>query len=267
MSAGAAREQSNRGESRQLQPALRLGMPKRLELSEDSYCANIGRTQALSPKKNAKAAPWRQSWKHPFHTISAQLPVQREENCWKVEMNANYSCCRPAESLWMKSDTAVLKARVSVVWLQSHAFQEVSSQEIFLFKPSAIHEPHFWNEPTKLSQPHSFNKTPTTVCPVSKQQPAQFHWFSAWCYYTTGISNTNITGKNSSLLYPFHTNIIKFFHHLIFSLNPDLWITAQMSALFGDLKTEKKARPTTLFVGETKFGNVMKLWQSRQTNK
>lgn len=82
----------------------------------------------------------------------------------------------------------VLKACVvSVVELQSHAFQEVSSQEIFLFKPSAIHEPHFWNEPTKLCQPHSFNKTPTTVCPGSKQQPAQFHCFSVWCYSATRV--------------------------------------------------------------------------------
>lgn len=64
----------------------------------------------------------------------------------------------------------VLKARGStVVQLQSHAFQEVSSQEIFLFKPSAIHEPHFWNEPTKPSQLHSFNKTPTAVCPGSNR--------------------------------------------------------------------------------------------------
>lgn len=149
-------------------------------------------------------------------------------------MNANNSYCSPAESLWMKSGTVVLKACVvSVVWLQSHAFQEVSSQEIFLFKPSAIHEPHFWNEPTKLCQPHSFNKTPTTVCPGSKQQPAQFHWFSAWCYYTTGISNTN--NRENSLLYPFHTNTYEFLL-LIFSLLPDLWITAHISALFGNLE-------------------------------
>lgn len=127
-------------------------------------------------------------------------------------MNANNSCCRPAGSLWMESDTVVLKACVvSVVWLQSHAFQEVSSQEIFLFKPSAIHEPHFWNEPTKLSQPHSFNKTPTTVCPGSKQQPAQFHWFSAWRYYTTGTSNTNTTGKTAVYCIPFTLKLMNFF--------------------------------------------------------
>lgn len=82
-------------------------------------------------------------------------------------MNANNSYCGPAESLWMKSDIVLNAHVVRVVWLQSYAFQEVSSQERFLFKPSAIHEPHFWNEPTKLSQPHSFNKTPTTVCPGS----------------------------------------------------------------------------------------------------
>ncbi len=82
-------------------------------------------------------------------------------------MNANDASCGPAASLWMKSDIVLKACVVSVVWLQSHAFQEVSSQEIFLFKPSAIHEPHFWNKPTKLSQPHSFNKTPTTVCPES----------------------------------------------------------------------------------------------------
>lgn len=54
---------------------------------------------------------------------------------------------------------------IVAVQLQSHAFREVSSQEIFCFKLSAIHEPHFWNGPTKPSQQHSVNETPTIVCP------------------------------------------------------------------------------------------------------
>lgn len=50
--------------------------------------------------------------------------------------------------------------------LQSHAAGEASSQETSCcFKPSAIHEPHFWNEPTKPSQQHSVNETPTIDIP------------------------------------------------------------------------------------------------------
>lgn len=69
----------------------------------------------------------------------------------------------------MKTEIVLKACGSTVVQLQSHAFQEVSSQEICLFKPSAIHEPHFWNEPTKPSQLHSFNKTPTAVCPGSNR--------------------------------------------------------------------------------------------------
>lgn len=126
-------------------------------------------------------------------------------------MNGNNSSCRAAEYLWMKSNRhwSPKSECVRVVWLQSHAFQEVSSQEIFLFKPSAIHEPHFWNEPTKLSQPHSFNKTPTTVCPGSNQQPAQIHWFSTRCC---------CTGK-WQLAGAVQTNMNDFYCHT-FSLQP-----------------------------------------------
>lgn len=69
----------------------------------------------------------------------------------------------------MKTEIVLKACGSTVVQLQSHAFQELSSQEICLFKPSAIHEPHFWNEPTKPSQLHSFNKTPTAVCPGSNR--------------------------------------------------------------------------------------------------
>lgn len=75
-----------------------------------------------------------------------------------------------SQSLESNSELCVVSIPFSLsivaVRLQSRAAEEASSQEISCcFKPSAIHEPHFWNEPTKPSQQHSVNETPTIDIP------------------------------------------------------------------------------------------------------
>lgn len=158
-----------------------------------------------------------QSWRYRRNyalvllVLLAPLPAQRG-NCWKPQLNVSN---QNSQSLVYTSEQGVISIPVLfpivAVRLQSHAAGEASSQEISsCFKPSAIHEPHFWNEPTKPSQQHSVNETPTIdsppgtrlfrcycACCATKQGPQRKNdairccqiwipllslWFIHWCF-------------------------------------------------------------------------------------